>query len=668
MKPSRLKSLLTDLGKVSGRKNNFGIKWLKDIYKQHKKGIHTSLKVAGVAAVAGGAAYSLHKHNKSKKEKLEKESKELNEKEAKLINKEVAIKLSNENSKLPIEDKKELKKTEQELKKVEQEINKEQPVRKIELKQQENLTQLKAKRVELKRKINEKYEKLKKQNLNISPELKLGKELLIKIEKFKIDILNYNNSIIGLIELYNNNKTILYNENKLYINNYNNIYNKNCTKYKCNEIIEILNEINLERGKITEIFEKQRIILEEEKEMENYYKYYIYLTALYYTDYEKDDNLRSQFQFFYTFIFQNYLKLKYHNLGDINTISATRLIEFLDKNKEHCIIQGQTININNYQHDTVNIELPDRQKFEDGIQNCVNNNSLNTTGFIHLEDKNIKDHALHRNTFILSKKDKKFWRLEPNFNIEWEPEQIREKYKDFEHTDHLQVGQYDINDYVNNVGPYCKGDTYKDRTFTVEGQQLNFHQYCKKEYKKYNQYANKALHDYFKEKPLVINGITYEFDGFYPYALKSCPNHGGLCEFVSTLQTQIPKNITFKNIKYYVIKYLEWEYFQIFKEKFDINLNTNEKLTDLISYIKKHYSTPQTIIKVNDKKYENGVLSDAIKSIEINNTSVKLRFTSNTTGKLLFTKPPDYYSLPMDKHTNFGKKVKKTKKTKKIKN
>ena len=93
-------------------------------------------------------------------------------------------------------------------------------------------------------------------------------------------------------------------------------------------------------------------------------------------------------------------------------------------------------------------------------------------------------------------------------------------------------------------------------------------------------------------------------------------------------------------------------------------MNTNEKLTDLISYIKKHYSTPQTIIKVNDKKYENGVLSDAIKSIEINNTSVKLRFTSNTTGKLLFTKPPDYYSEPMEKHTNFGKKTKKTKKTK----
>jgi DNA repair exonuclease SbcCD ATPase subunit len=71
MKHSRLKSLLTDLRKVSGRNNKFGFKWLKDVYKQHKKGIHTSLKVAGVAAVAGGAAYTLHKRNKTNKKKLE---------------------------------------------------------------------------------------------------------------------------------------------------------------------------------------------------------------------------------------------------------------------------------------------------------------------------------------------------------------------------------------------------------------------------------------------------------------------------------------------------------------------------------------------------------------------------------------------------------------------
>jgi hypothetical protein len=106
-----------------------------------------------------------------------------------------------------------------------------------------------------------------------------------------------------------------------------------------------------------------------------------------------------------------------------------------------------------------------------------------------------------------------------------------------------------------------------------------------------------ALKKYFDNNPELH--LTYK--GLYPYTLKSTPNHVGLCVMISALQLYLPRKMTDFNVKYYIIKFLEWEYNKIYNEKFNIFKNTNNSLINLIKFTHKFYKIND--FEINGKNY-----------------------------------------------------------------
>ena len=89
---------------------------------------------------------------------------------------------------------------------------------------------------------------------------------------------------------------------------------------------------------------------------------------------------------------------------------------------------------------------------------------------------------------------------------------------------------------------------------------------------------DRALLNYFNVENKDI-GLIYK--GLYPYTLKSTPDHVGLCVMISALQLYIPTNMTNFNVKYYLLKFFEWEYNNIFHKQFDVFENLNKNLINL---------------------------------------------------------------------------------------
>jgi len=113
----------------------------------------------------------------------------------------------------------------------------------------------------------------------------------------------------------------------------------------------------------------------------------------------------------------------------------------------------------------------------------------------------------------------------------------------------------------------------------------------------FNDNLDIALKKYFDNNPELH--LTYK--GLYPYTLKSTPNHVGLCVMISALQLYLPKKMTDFNVKYYIIKFLEWEYNKIYNEKFDVFKNTNNSLINLIKFTHKFYKIND--FEINGKNY-----------------------------------------------------------------
>ena len=111
---------------------------------------------------------------------------------------------------------------------------------------------------------------------------------------------------------------------------------------------------------------------------------------------------------------------------------------------------------------------------------------------------------------------------------------------------------------------------------------------------------DRALVRYFNVDNTNI-GLVYK--GLYPYTLKSTPDHVGLCVMISALQLYIPRNMTHFNVKYYLLKFFEWEYHNIFHKKFDIFHNLNKNLIGrLCTFIHKQYKINN--FEVNGKLYD----------------------------------------------------------------
>ena len=346
------------------------------------------------------------------------------------------------------------------------------------------------------------------------------------------------------------------------------------------------------------------------------------LTALYYTDYE-NINLRDQFYNFYDPLFFDIIdkhhKIKNKNKKNLNkTKNEARIqfINFLDRNHEHCVISNQEIEIENYGNENAKVSLINKKKFDEDIGNCLTTNKTNTTGFIYLHDKNMKNHGNHQNTFIISPTKHKFWRLEPNFAIDWQENSVKKQFCE----DNLEKGEYDLDMYqhkATNIEEICN-------TPDKEGKLVNNHislkDFCTKVKTKYYDFPNKALNDYFKDFPLKIKDEIFKFSGYYPYALNTCPNHGGLCAVISTLQSQLSRVLQPRDIKFYLINFFKDQLREIYDLNYDININTNNKLTQLLNFLKTNYGQNNTVYKIDGTSYTN----DQINSLNLTNTVNKI--------------------------------------------
>ncbi len=108
---------------------------------------------------------------------------------------------------------------------------------------------------------------------------------------------------------------------------------------------------------------------------------------------------------------------------------------------------------------------------------------------------------------------------------------------------------------------------------------------------------DRALYTYFNKN----KEIGLEYKGLYPYTLKSTPDHVGLCVMISVLQLYLPQNMTHFNVKYYLLKFFEWEYYSIFHKKFDIHNNCNQRLIGLSQFIHKKYK--MNYFEINKKQF-----------------------------------------------------------------
>jgi len=285
------------------------------------------------------------------------------------------------------------------------------------------------------------------------------------------------------------------------------------------------------------------------------------LTALYYTDYS-NEKYREQFQVFY-FNILDIITNYYKNTKKIDDNTDDGLFMgklfkkfFNNKKKDYCVIHNNKIDILDFMHSNASVKISSRFNFDNEVKSCLKSKRKFISGFIHLEDALEEDHAYHANIFIISLDENKIFRLEPNFFLE-------EKFKKQFKLDNLKLGIYP---------------------------DLNF-----------EDYINKVLYDYFEKNPLIINGKQIHFGGFFSSGLNTCPYHGGLCMFISVLQTYLKREVTTRDIRKYIIKFFQWIFHQIFKKIYVFKKRT---IVNVIRFVKREYSSPESKIKMDNENYK----------------------------------------------------------------
>ena len=326
-------------------------------------------------------------------------------------------------------------------------------------------------------------------------------------------------------------------------------------------------------------------------------EYYNSLTALYYTDYNNEKD-REQFTVFYFNImdiiadyYKNVIKMFDQNMDD-NIIIARLIKKFLNSTrKEYCIVYRNKIDVDDYMHKNSKVRIEDLEKFQNEINNCLDSNRKLVSGIIHLEDKAVKDDPLHANTFIISIEQSKIWRLEPNFLIEKNNELLLKQFK----LDNLKFGIYHSINFVD--------------------------------------YTNKAMYEFFNKNKVLVNNKPLKFEGFYSSGLNENVYHGGLCVFISVLQIFLNRNITVLDTKKYLINFFQWMFYKIFRKKYNILDNQEQKVMSLIKFINDSYSKKTTMYKKDNQNFKKSVLLN-FKKLTIKNLKIE-----DYKKKLVFVKP-----------------------------
>jgi hypothetical protein len=326
-------------------------------------------------------------------------------------------------------------------------------------------------------------------------------------------------------------------------------------------------------------------------------EYYNSLTGLYYTDYN-NEKYREQFTVFYFNImdiiadyYKNVIKMFDKNMDD-NIIVARLIKKFLNTTrKEYCIVYRNKIDVYNYMHTNSLVKIEDLKNFENEINICLDSGRKLISGIIHLEDQLVKDDPLHANTFIISLEQSKIWRLEPNFLIEKNNEQLLKQFK----LDNLKLGSYPDIKFVD--------------------------------------YTNKAMYDFFNKNKILVNNQPLKFEGFYSSGLNENVYHGGLCVFISVLQVFLNRNITVLDTRKYLINFFEWMFYKIFRKKYNILDNHQQKVMLLIKFVKDFYSTKKTMYKTDNQNYKK-IVSLNFKKLSIKNLKIE-----DYKNKLVFVKP-----------------------------
>jgi hypothetical protein len=263
------------------------------------------------------------------------------------------------------------------------------------------------------------------------------------------------------------------------------------------------------------------------KTTEDSYKKLLY--ALIYTDYS-EQSLRKQFMVIY-FSCLDIIFDYYDDKTKFKTGYQERFLIFLNKkiinkNDKICIIKHNKLLINYAWSPEVEVVTNETTKnlIYSEINTCYkNNNNNNIVLNIILEGKKGNSHA---NMLFIDVLKKKMWRLEPN--------------------------------YLPII------DIFNPSEISI----------------------NLALHKFFIKYPLSINNEIIKFESISNFnKINSCPFHGGLCMFVSSLQSVTNGDVTMDEIRKNVIEYFIWEYKNIYKEKFNIDDINNVKISDLFNVV-----------------------------------------------------------------------------------
>ena len=338
------------------------------------------------------------------------------------------------------------------------------------------------------------------------------------------------------------------------------------------------------------------------KKLRDQTDYIANLTGLYYTDYNTE-KYREQYSEFYFNLLDpivDYVtkeKRLYNRQEDSNNLIMKLFKKFLQRRKEFCTMKTNFVKIRDYMHSNASVEIENRYNFDNELASCIKTGKKLISGFILLDDKLEEDHALHANTFIIALEELKIFRLEPNFAFEFLNQQVINKF----YQDGLKYGKYPLLGYYD--------------------------------------YTNQALYSYFKKNPLFVNigdqEVLIEFGGYYSSGVNSNPYHGGLCMFISSLQTHLKRTVTVRDVRKYSIAFFRHYYTLMFGKDFGELGN----LKSLFTFIKHEYSTPETVLKVNKqiiKDYSdfNEVFKKAsVKNIKIEQNPELTKFT--------FVKPTD---------------------------
>jgi hypothetical protein len=242
-------------------------------------------------------------------------------------------------------------------------------------------------------------------------------------------------------------------------------------------------------------------------------------------------------------------------------------------------------------HKNSRVRIEDLEKFQNEINSCLDSNRKLVSGIIHLEDKAVKDDPLHANTFIISIEQSKIWRLEPNFLIEKNNELLLKQFK----LDNLKFGIYHSINFID--------------------------------------YTNKAMYDFFNKNKVLVNNKPLTFEGFYSSGLNENIYHGGLCVFISVLQVFLNRNITVLDTKKYLINFFQWMFYKIFRKKYTILDNQEQKVTSLIKFINDSYSKKTTMYKTDNQKFKK------LSNIHFKKLIIKNLKIEDYKKKLVFVKP-----------------------------